>query len=189
MRYVLVILLAGWIHGCGGPAQQYILSVPGGDVARQNHRLAGQIGVDKVTVPAYLAGNKIPIQSAAGELTFCDAAIWATAPEKGLTRHLIAYLQKRFATPNVYRYPWDIAHQNGVRIKAVLNRFVYVESKGAVVLEASYFVESLRGNRRRAKLFATRVPVRKGTTPLIVAAMNRAFDRLAADAAQTISHF
>ena len=188
MRYFFIFAFAWWMTGCGGPAQQYILSQPGGAVAR-THRSVAQIGVDKVAVPAYLAGNKIPIQSAAGELTFCDAAIWATAPEKGLTNHLIAYLQKSFSTPNVYRYPWDIERSNGVRLKVTLNRLVYVEQEQAVVLEASYFVESLRGKRRRAKLFTTRVPVAKGETPLIVAAMNRAFDKLASNAAGLIAHF
>jgi uncharacterized lipoprotein YmbA len=188
MRYLLVFVFAWWLSGCGGPAQQYILSEPVGAVTHTSRAIA-QIGVDKVVVPAYLAGNKIPVQSATGELTFCDSAVWATAPEKGLTRHLITYLQKRFATPDVYRYPWDIEHKNGLRLKVTLNRFVYVKESQSVVLEASYFVESLTGKRRRAKLFATRIPVAKGETPLIVVAMNRAFDKLAADAAATIAHF
>jgi len=188
MRYLLVFVFAWWLSGCGGPAQQYILSEPVGAVTHTPRAIA-QIGVDKVVVPAYLAGNKIPVQSATRELTFCASAVWASAPEKGLTHHLIGYFQKRFLTPNVYRYPWDIEHKNGVRVKVAINRFVYVEATRLVVLEASYFVESLTGKRRRAKLFATRIPVAKGETSLIAVAMNRAFDKLAADAAATIAHF
>jgi len=188
MKYFFVFVFAWTMSGCGGPAQQYILSEPTDAILHAGRRVA-QIGVDKVAVPAYLSGNKIPIQSAAGELTFCDAAIWATAPEKGLTNHAIVYLQKSFATPSVYRYPWDIERKNGVRLHIALSRLVYVEAEEAVVLEASYFVESLMGKRRRARLFVTRVPVAKGETPLIVVAMNRAFDRLLNEAARTITHF
>ena len=178
-------LAVGLLTGCSGPAQQYILSEPQSAITASRHH-PSQIGVDQVVVPAYLVGNKIPIQSAAGELTYCDAAVWATAPEKGITRHLIAYLQKRFATPHVYRYPWDIEKSTGVRLKVILNRLIYVESQSAVVLEASFFVEPISGHGRRARLFTTTVPVPKGETPLIVVAMNRAIDRLAEAAAQMI---
>ena len=173
------------LTGCGGPAQQYILSEPQSAITA-SRRPVRQIGVDQVIVPAYLVGNKIPIQSAAGELTYCDTAVWATAPEKGITRHLITYLQKRFATPHVYRYPWDIEKSTGVRLKVILNRLIYVESQSAVVLEASFFVEPISGHGRRARLFTTIIPVPKGETPLIVVAMNRAVDRLAEATARMI---
>jgi len=188
MKYLLPLFSLIFLAGCGGPAQQYILSEPQGTIPAAKHSIA-QIGVDQVMLPAYLAGNKIPIQSAAGELTFCDEAVWATAPEKGITRHLITYLQKRFDTPHVYRYPWDIEKSSGVRLKVIINRLIYVESSRRVELEASYFVEPIQGRRRRAKLFATSVPVPKGETALIVVAMNRAVDRLAESAAQLIAHF
>jgi len=182
-RYFPLLLLL--LAGCGGPAQQYILSEPQSTIATSRHAIR-QIGVDQVIIPAYLTGNKIPIQSAAGELTYCDEAVWASAPEKGITRHLITYLQKRFATPHVYRYPWDIEKNTGVRLKVTLNRFIYVESKNSVVLEASFFVEPISGHGRRARLFSTTVSVPKGETPLIVVAMNQAIDRLAEAAARMI---
>jgi len=188
MKHFLPLFFLILLTGCGGPAQQYILSEPQGTIPTVKRSIA-QIGVDQVTVPAYLVGNKIPIQSAAGELTFCNEAVWATAPEKGITRHLITYLQKRFATPHVYRYPWDIEKSSGVRLKVIINRLIYVESSHRVELEASYFVEPIQGRRRRAKLFSTSVPVPKGETPLIVVAMNRAVDRLSEAAAQLIAHF
>ena len=182
---IVGVLTVGLLTGCGGAVQQYILSEPQTAI-KASHRRVRQIGVDRVVVPAYLAGNKIPVQSAKGELTYCDTAVWATAPEKGITRHLITYLQKRFATPHVYRYPWDIEKSTGVRLKVILNRFLYVESRKAVVLEASFFVEPISGHGRRARLFMTSIPVPKGETPLIVVAMNRAIDRLAEASAQMI---
>jgi len=188
MRTILLFLLSFWMIGCGGSVQQYILSQPQGSIQKIQHHI-GQIGVDRVVVPAYLAGNKIPIQSAEGALTFCNAAMWATAPEKGLTNHAIAYFQKSFSTPNVYRYPWDIERKNGLRVHIALTRMVYVEKDNAVVLEASYFVETLLGHRRRSKLFSVRMPVAKGETPLIVEGMNKAFDRLLQDVARTLARF
>jgi uncharacterized lipoprotein YmbA len=188
MRYIFALFLVWFVVGCGGSMQQYMLSTPT-RISAVGHLRHVQIGVDKIGIPAYLSGNKIPVQSAAGELTYCDSAIWASAPEKGLTEHMIAYLQKRFVTPAVYRYPWDIERKQGVRLKVTLSRFVYVEAKNAVELEASLFVEPLQGTRRLARLFRTSVPVHKGETPLIVGAMNRAFDELAEAAARMIGRF
>jgi uncharacterized lipoprotein YmbA len=188
MRYIFALFSVWFVVGCGGSVQQYMLSTPT-SVSAVGHIRHAQIGVDSVGVPAYLSGNKIPVQSAEGELTYCDSAVWASAPEKGLTEHLIAYLQKRFATPAVYRYPWDIERRQGVRLKVALSRFVYVEAKNAVEIEASLFVEPLQGTRRSARLFRTSVPVPKGETPLIVGAMNRAFDQLAETAARLIGRF
>ncbi len=187
-RYSLaVVWVLVMLNGCSGPAQQYILSEPSAQI-HTSHRYMGQIGVDQVVVPPYLVGNKIPIESDKGAVTYCDASVWAAAPEKGITRHLIAYLQKRFATPKVYRYPWDIEKANGKRLKIIINRFIYVASQKAVVLEASYFVEPIAGHGRRARLFSTSVTVPKGETPLIVTAMNQAIDRLAESAARMIGH-
>ena len=188
MKQFFALIPFVFLLGCGGPARQYILAQPQGNIPA-SHRHIRQIGVDLVTVPPYLTGYKIPIESGAGELTFSDGAVWASAPEKDLTRHLITYLQKRFATPHVYRYPWDIEKSAGVRLKVSINRLIYVESTRRVVLEASYFVEPIQGKRRRAKLFSTSVPVAKGETPLIVVAMNKAVDRLAEQAAMTIARF
>ena len=188
IRFVMVLIFAGVLTGCGGPAQQYILSETSG-VQRSGHHAPSQIGVDRVAVPAYLIGSKIPIQSAKGALSYCDSAAWATEADKGITQHMITYLQKYFATPSVYRYPWDIEHKDGVRTKIIITRLIYVEAKKAVELEANYFVETLRGTGRRARLFHTSVPVRKGETPLIVEAMNTALDRLAAEVARTIARF
>ena len=188
MRMFVLVVLAFFLSGCGGSVQQYILSQP----QQHGHKIPkhfGQIGVDTVQVPDYLSGNKIPIQSADGMLTFCSASMWATAPEKGLTHHAIAYLQQTFSTPDVYRYPWDIERKNGVRVRIALTHFVYVEQQKAVSLKASYFVESLMGHRRRSKLFSVVMPIHKGETPLIVKGMNQAFDRLLDDVARTLSHF
>jgi uncharacterized lipoprotein YmbA len=172
--------------GCGGGGAQYLLSVPTVP-AGVSHRTIAQIGVDQVAVPDYLHGNKIAQEEAPGQLSFRADSAWGSAPEKALTNHLIRYLEKYFNTPNVHRFPWDIEKRTGVRLKVVINRFIY--TGGYVELEASYYVEPMVGQRRRAKLFATRVAVAKAETPRIVAAMNRAFDRLATDAARTINHF
>ncbi len=186
MRYVLTLLAMLFVVGCGGAEQEFLLSVPSSSISTARAHVA-QIGVDQVAVPDYLHSNKIPQEEAPGQLSYCDSAVWASTPEKALTNHLIRYLQKRFATPNVHRFPWDIEKSTGVRLKVVVNRFIYAGN--VVELEASYYVEPIQGTRRRARLFTTRVPVAKGETPLIVAAMNRAFDRLAEDAARMIARF
>ncbi len=186
MRYVWIAISMMFFAGCGGGGTEYLLSVPATAIPVSRIHVS-QIGVDRVVVPDYLHGNKIPQEEAPGVLSYRAQAGWASTPEKALTNHLIRYLQKRFATPNVHRFPWDIEKSIGVRLKVVVNRFIYAGN--AVELEASYYVEPIRGTRRRARLFTTRIPVAKAETSRIVAAMNRAFDRLAEDAARTIARF
>jgi uncharacterized lipoprotein YmbA len=143
--------------------------------------------VDQITVPDYLSGNKIPKMEAPDEVSYCSGAAWVSPPEKALTEHLIGYLKKYFATPNVHRYPWDVEKGGGVRLKVEINKFIY--TGGAVVLEANYSIEPMAGSRRISRFFKTIVPVRKGETPLIVAAMNKAFDKLSAQTSKGIASF
>jgi uncharacterized lipoprotein YmbA len=176
------------LGGCGGSYERYLLSMPAAVPPAGTTRL-GQIGVDKVSVPDYLSGTKIPVQNTKETLSYCSNAVWASHPEKGLSEHAIAYLQRRLGTPNVYRYPWEIERKQGLRVKIALSRFLYVAARNGVVLEASYFIEPLSGTRRISRLYRTFEPVPKGETPQIVSAMNRAYDRLLESIAQGIMHF
>ena len=176
------------LSGCGSSAQRYFLSASAARPISSHTHLA-QIGVDKVVVPSYCAGTKIPVQSGANQLTYRNDAVWASVPEQGLTEHAIAYFQKRFSTPNVYRYPWDIEHKRGVRLQIALDRFVYVAATRSVELEGNYRIESMIGHRHRARLFRTSVPVAQGKISQIIYAMNRAFDRLLESATQEIVRF
>jgi uncharacterized lipoprotein YmbA len=185
---IFILFLAALLGGCGGAQERYILSIPVTHPAGGHTRFA-QIGIDKVSVPDYLSGAKIPRQDSPETLHYCDDAVWASNPEKGLSEHAIAYLQKRLNTPNVYRYPWDIERKQGIRIKIALSRFVYVASRSGVELEASYFIEPLSGTRRASRLYRTFEPVAKGETPQIVSAMNRAFDRLLEQIARSVNRF
>jgi uncharacterized lipoprotein YmbA len=175
-----------FLSGCGGtPEQKYILSEPL-ELSATHKGIRGQIGVEKVVVPAYLGDTKIPIETAPGELTYSSKALWATPPEHALMSHAIRYLQKRFGSPNVLPYPWDIESTYGTRLKIVVNRFVYATRTQAVELEAGIYVSALDGSHRRARLFRTRVQADPGDTPAIVRAMNVAFDRLCDKAAHMI---
>jgi uncharacterized lipoprotein YmbA len=187
-QWILALFFAVGVGGCGGAQERYILSMPATKPVGGHTRFA-QIGIDKVTVPDYLSGTKIPRQDSQEMLSYCDDAVWASNPEKGLSEHAIAYLQKRLNTPNVYRYPWDVERKQGIRIKISLSRFIYVASKSGVELEASYFIEPMSGTRRMSRLYRTFEPVAKGETPLIVSAMNRAFDRLLEQIARSVNRF
>ncbi len=186
MKYIVSLVLALFLSGCGGAGSEYLLSVPAPVVGSSGMRFA-QIGVDQITVPDYLSGNKIPKMETPGVIDYCDNAVWVSRPEKALTEHMISYLKKYFQTPNVHRFPWDVDKSNGVRLKVEISRFVYTAD--AVELEADYYIEPLSGSRRVSKRFAAKVPVRKGETVLIVEAMNKAFDKLAAQAARSIAGF
>jgi len=178
MKYLIALIAALFLVGCGGSQEVYLLSVPSSHIPVSHFRL-GQIGVDQVHVPDYLSSTKIPKESNPGQVSYCSESIWVSPPETALTEHLMHYLQKRFATPNVYRYPWDIEKGRGVRLRVQISRFIYTD--GGVILDANYRIDSFGGKQLASRMFHTIVPVRKGETPLIVDAMNSAYDRLSAE--------
>ena len=169
------IILWGLI-GCGGISKQYLLSTnryPASPVAKRTV----QIGVDKITVPGYLEENRIAVQKPGGEISYRGEG-WAVPVSKSLTDSLIRSLQKRFSNPNVYLFPWDVERERGMRVKVVIQRFIY--SGGKVILEANYFIKRIGSRHKRSYLFAVEVSSAEDT-PSVIHAMGDAFGRLAAE--------
>ena len=144
------------------------------------------IGVEKVTVPKYIFKREIAVAKSSSQVTFLSGSQWAEDMDTGLTRRLIAFLQKKFKQPGIYAYPWGTDSQPDIKIKVQVTRFI---AQGeSVYLDASWEVRSMRTEKRTRRLFSTIVPT-KADASSIVNAMDRAFGQLEEDLARGVKKF
>jgi len=172
MRYILYTVLILILAGCGGGGNQYLLSMD--NQVKHYKKRSTQIGIDKISVPGYMEESKIATEVSQGEIHYLDSK-WAVPTSRALTKTLIRTLQRRFDNPNVQLYPWDIDSQNGVRVKVIINDFIY--SNGVVRLEAVYTIMRVDSSRKRSYIYKTTVASTEDI-PSVVRAMSRAFTKL-----------
>jgi uncharacterized lipoprotein YmbA len=142
-----------------------------------------RIGVEKVTVPAYLFKRDIAVAESSSQIKLLSGAAWGEDLDAGLTHRLITFLQKKFNQPNVHKYPWGVNTQPTKRVKVQISRFIAMGDK--VYLDANWEVENMRTGNTKARLFSTTVPTSLDASA-IVSAMDRAFGQLEEVVAQGI---
>lgn len=141
------------------------------------------IGVEKVTVPEYLFKREIAVARSSSQVTFLEGSQWAEDMDTGLTRRLIAFLQKKFRQPAVYAYPWGTDLQPEIKVKVQVTRFIAQGDN--VYLDANWEARNMQTEERNLKLFSTIVPT-ESDADSIVEAMDRAFGQLEEEIAKGI---
>ena len=173
LLFMLISLLG--LQGClSTSSNYYILSL----APQPTHTYAkkkGAIGVEKVTVPAYLYKREIAIARSESQITLLGGAKWGEDLDTGLTERLISYLQKKFNQADVYAYPWGINRQPVIKVKLAVSRFIAYGDK--VYLDANWEVEEIKTHTRKTRLFSTKVDT-KSDPESIVNSMNEAFSQL-----------
>ena len=184
LLFILVALLG--LQGCiATSTSYYILSLapqPTSTYATKSRI----IGVEKVTIPAYLNKKEIAVAKTSSQITLLSNAVWGEELDIGLTQRLISFLQKKFDQPNVYAYPWGVDRQPTVRVKVDITRFIAQGDK--VYLNASWELKSGATQKRKASLFHTTVPTGSDAES-IVSAMDKAFSKLEEAVAKGIRRY
>ena len=181
-KSIVLLLLPLLFAGCSLKSRYYILSNPSEVVAQK--RLRGlSIGVEQVAIPEYLFKREIAVADSSSEVSFLPDAAWAEDLNTGLSRRLIAYLQKRFDQPFVYAYPWELEKQPDIKVKVQISRFI--TDRGKVYLDASWEVKDLKRGKTVAGLFHKEVST-DGTARSIVDAMDKAFGYLEEEIAKGV---
>ena len=174
-KILLTIATLFILNGCVGSSNYYVLSVasqPNKVYAHKNR----VIGVEKVTIPAYLYKREIAIAKSPSQIGFMSGSEWGEDLDQGLTNRLISFLQKKFRQPRVYEYPWNTDSKPSRKVKLQITRFIaYGDS---VYLDANWEVENLSTGGSRSRLFSTSVPTTSGNAASIVASMDAAFRQL-----------
>ncbi len=181
-KSIVLSLLPLLFAGCSLKSHYYVLSNPSAVTAQQ--KLSGlSMGVEQVVVPEYLFKREIAVSNSSSEVHFLSDVEWAEDLDTGLTRRLIAYLQKRFEQPHVYTYPWELDRQPDIKVKVQISRFI--AQNGKVYLDASWEVKDLKRDKTIARLFHKEVST-DSTARGIVAAMDRAFGYLEEEIARGV---
>lgn len=179
---IAVLFLLG---GCVGSTNYYVLSNPSQPsvvYAKQNKI----IGVEKVTLPAYLFKRQIAIAKSASQIAFMSGYEWGEDLDEGLTNRLISFLQKKFREPRVYAYPWQTDKVPTQRVKVNITRFIAYGDK--VYLDANWEIID-RSGRSRSRLFNTSVAIQSGNSASIVASMDAAFRQFEESLANGLKSF
>lgn len=174
------------LNGCVGSSNYYVLSVasqPSTVYAHKNR----VIGVEKITIPAYLYKRQIAIAKSPSQIDFITGSEWGEDLDEGLTQRLISFLQKKFRQPRVYAYPWNTDTLPSRRVKVQITRFIAYGDR--VYLDANWEVKSLSTGRSRSSLFNTSVATKSGDAASIVASMDAAFRQLEESIANGLKSF
>jgi len=174
------------LSGCVSTSNYYILSIASQPKVTYAHK-NDSIGVETVTIPAYLYKRDIAYAKSEREIGFLDGSNWGEDLDKGLTHRLIAFLQKKFNQPRIYEYPWGTDNHPNKKIRLSISRFIAYGDR--VYLDANWDIKSLDNQKNRAKLFQTTVKIDKSGADGIVDAMNVAFGKLEESIAKGIKTF
>jgi cholesterol transport system auxiliary component len=172
-------------NGCVSSGNYYVLSqAPQPTVTYANKNRI--IGVEKVTVPAYLYKREIAVAKTSSQISLLSGAVWGEDLDAGLTQRLISFLQKKFHQPSVYAYPWGIDREPSVKVNVNITRFIAQGER--VYLDANWEVVHVSTKKRKSGLFSTTVTT-KSDASSIVDAMDRAFGELEEVVAQGVKLF
>lgn len=178
MKKIKILFVIGTLlllNGCVTSANYYVLSVasqPNTVYPHQNR----VIGVEKVTIPAYLYKREIAFAKSPSQIGFMSGSEWGEDLDEGLTHRLISFLQKKFRQPRIYEYPWNTDSNPSRKVKLQITRFIAYGDR--VYLDANWEIENLTTGRSRSSLFSTSVPTTSGNAESIVASMDAAFRQL-----------
>jgi len=174
-KIFLALMALFALSGCVSSPSYYVLSVasqPSTVYAHKNR----VIGVEKVTIPAYLYKRQIAVAKSSSQIGFLSGSEWGEDLDEGLTQRLISFLQKKFRQPRVYAYPWHTDSLPNQRVKVQITRFIAYGDR--VYLDANWEVKNLSTGRSRSQLFNTSVATKSGNAASIVVSMDAAFGQL-----------
>ncbi|SFV68569.1 hypothetical protein MNB_SV-3-1323 [hydrothermal vent metagenome] len=186
MKIFLPLLVFLGLNGCvSGTKSYYVLSMS--PQPQKIYPLKKRvIGVEKVTVPAYLYKREIAIADSPSHIVLLESAKWGEDLDNGLTNRLIGYLQKKFNQPDVYHYPWGIDKQPDIKVSVHITRFI--SQKHYVYLDATWSIVNIKTKKRISHLFSTKVAT-TSEIQTIVNAMDRAFMQFEETVAQGLYRF
>jgi len=180
---LLTLILLFSLSACGGSGQYYVLSLSSYPAqAYVSHDLT--IGVEKVSVPAYLYKREIAVATSSSQINLLSGAKWGEDLDTGLTNRLVAFLQKKFHQPNVYEYPWGVENQPSIVVSVHITRFIAQGDK--VYLDATWRIKNLKTKKYYAKLFSTTVAT-SSDAKSIVSSMDKALSELEERLASSIN--
>ncbi len=190
---VLSLVLAGCLGGTSPPSRFYTLApleTRGSQPAKEENAL---MALGPVTLPDYLNRRQIVTRSGQNELVIAEFDRWGGSLDDEITRALVANLSERLAPANISVFSWQTMPLGimlaSYRVPVGIFRFDGVPGE-SVVLSARWGVYAKKEPAEESLLVKeatiTEKVDGKGYVEL-VAAMQRALDRLGKEMADSIT--
>jgi uncharacterized protein len=177
MPRALPLLVAALALGACSADPAYFLLPPPQATTRAGGS-APTLAVADIGLPAYAEANAIAALTGPGELRLDKTALWADAPRRALTRHLVAALETRLGG-GVLAEPWPGFDPPALRVEVLTDRLVGAPG-GAVEFVGQYVIIAPDSGRIfAADRFAIVAPVEGEGNAALIAAHGRAVEQLA----------
>lgn len=186
MRPTLLLALAALaLSACGGRPDYFLTPPP---MASHHAEVrVSSLTVADMNLPTYAESVEIAVQSATGEVTLDEGALWADIPRRALTRHLVASLQARLSG-QVAAEPWPAFDPPALRLEVAVDRMIGAPG-GPFTFSGQYVVVSPESGRIVVSdRFAITLPAGAGLQGL-VNAHARAVERLADEIAARLARW
>jgi len=182
-KVFLILISLLWLLGCNSQGYYVLSSVP--QPAKTYASKQVIIGIEKVSVPAYLYKREIVVGKSSSQIILLSGASWAEDLDVGLTHRLMGFIQKKFNNPNVHAYPWGLDKQPKLKISLQVTRFIAQGTK--VYLDANWQIKNMQTQKQMSKLFSSSMPLKdQENASEIVSTMDKIFGKLEEDIAKAL---
>ncbi len=182
MRIIIAIMIGAILAGCSIRSKSYYLLEGNKEIKKSRH-LSKRVGIETIMLPRYFEQANVAIKEGTNRIIFLSSAHWVSDMNAHLTGVLIAYLKQRFATTDIYHYPWDVSKNVDTKVRIKIENFIYHDK--AVHLDASWEISD-KSDKKEAKFFHIKVPSTSDTDD-IVKQMDNAFSKLEEAIAKSLS--
>ena len=193
-RLVVLAGAAALVAGCFSlkPApdtsRHFVLSATEASTVTAPVRLGADIhfGLGPITLPSYLAVQKLVRRSGANAIEYVPGAFWAETVEESFRRSLLHRTGARLGTAHAVAYPWYSTTRVDWKVPVSVLRFEPT-TDGRAVLVARWSVEDTGSGRTVATAESSFEEVAGADAAEMVDALSRCVDRLAETIAAAVA--
>jgi uncharacterized lipoprotein YmbA len=185
-------VLAVLASGCSGllapepdKSHYFVLSSEGSAAVQPGARTDIWLGLGPVKIPGYLDTQNIVRSDAGGSIHYVRNAFWAESLGDSFTRALLYRTGRRIGTGHVTQFPWYASTRVDWKVPVDVLRFE-ATSDGRVVLVARWTVQRAKDGAVVAGAESVLEEPAGDDPALVVDALSRCVDRLAAAIAEAV---
>jgi uncharacterized lipoprotein YmbA len=171
----LICLLPLALAACGSP-DYFLLPAPATVTSQPGS--SASISVADISLPAYAESLEIALQEGTGTVSLNTRALWADAPRRALTRHLVAALQLRLRG-QIGAEPWPGFNGPSLRVEVITDQLIGREDGSLLFAGQFTIVAPSSGQIRASERFTIAVPPQGQGYQALAIAHGRAIDALA----------
>lgn len=185
-KLILILVISLLLLACGRSkdSQFYVLN-PIPPYKEKVHYTPIQIGIDEISIPAYLDKPQLMIYHAINQMSLEEYHQWAESSDKNIKRVIETNLSTLLPGAIVENSPWDIKFKPNFHLQIDISEFT-ININGNSVLRAKYLIYSEEQLIKKEDVYYyIKLPI--VTVDNLVRSMNTNLTHLSEDIARTFS--